>query len=99
MLTAGTHRIYRFGPYQLDSEGQRLLRGADPVHLTTRHLQLLRLLVSHAGHVVAKEALIEGVWGNVAVTDNSLERAVSDIRKTLGPQPDGRTYVDNAKGR
>jgi len=89
--------VYRFGPYQLDSAGQRLLRGADPVPLVGRHLRILHVLVSHAGHLVAKEALIEAAWADVAVTDNSLERAVSDIRKTLGVQPDGTSYVKNVK--
>jgi DNA-binding winged helix-turn-helix (wHTH) protein len=88
---------YRFGPYQLDSDGQRLLRGADPVPLVGRHLRILHVLVSNAGRVVPKEALIEAVWADVAVTDNSLERAVSDIRKALGVQPDGTSYVKNVK--
>src|SRR4030095_9620631 len=30
-------------------------------------------------------------------TDNSLERAVSDIRKTLGVQPDGTSYIKKVK--
>ena len=89
--------VYRFGPYQLDSAGQRLLHGADPVPLLGRHLRILHVLVSHAGRIVPKEALIETVWADVAVTDNSLERAVSDIRKTLGVQPDGTSYVKNVK--
>ena len=90
--------VYRFGPYQLDSAGQRLLRGADPVPLHRRHLRILHVLVSHAGDVVAKEALIGAAWAHVAVTDNSLERAVSDIRKTLGVQPDGTSYIKKVKG-
>jgi DNA-binding winged helix-turn-helix (wHTH) protein len=89
--------VYRFGPYQLDAAGQRLLRGGDPVPLHSRHLRILHVLVSHAGDVVAKEALIDAAWAHVPVTDKSLERAVSEIRKTLGLQPDGTSYVKRVK--
>jgi DNA-binding response OmpR family regulator len=81
----GSHYVYRFGSFQLDSAGPRLLRGPDPVSLPGRQLRILLVLVTHAGAIVPKEALIQAVWSDVAVTDNSLETAVSGIRKTVEP--------------
>ncbi|HEU5257323.1 MAG TPA: hypothetical protein VFU28_15120 [Vicinamibacterales bacterium] len=49
--------VFRFGPCQLDSAGQRLLRGADPVSLLGRHRRILLVFVSNAGHIVPEEAL------------------------------------------
>ena len=36
------------------------------------------------GSEVSKDALIEAAWGDVAVTDNSLEQAISRLRRVLG---------------
>jgi tetratricopeptide (TPR) repeat protein len=52
--------------------------------LSDRHLEVLLQLVMQAGSIVTKDALIDAAWGDVAVTDNSLEQAVSLLRRTLG---------------
>jgi len=75
--------VYRFGPLELDPS-TRLLAGADgPVALTARQFDLLHLLVARAGQVLSKDALIEAAWAGVAVTDNSVEQAISTLRRVL----------------
>ena len=67
---------YAFGPFLFDPRRRRLMRGAEPVALLDRHVDILRLLVSKAGEIVPKDVLIEAAWKDVAVTDNS-PKAVS----------------------
>jgi tetratricopeptide (TPR) repeat protein len=57
--------------------------------------------VSHAGHIVTKDALIEAAWQGVAVTDNSLEQVISSLRRTLGDaSPAGATaYIETLARR
>jgi DNA-binding winged helix-turn-helix (wHTH) protein len=76
--------LYAFGPFHLDSESRRLMRDDDVVPLSDRHLEVLLQLVARAGDIVTKDALIDAAWGDVAVTDNSLEQAISGLRRTLG---------------
>ncbi len=90
----GGSDVYRFGPFELDSAHRRLLRGREPVALPDRHADVLLLLASNAGHVVTKEALFASVWRDVAVTDNTIERAIWNLRKTLGTQADGAPYIE-----
>lgn len=75
---------YSFGPFQLDSESRRLTRDTDVVPLSDRHVEVLVQLVEHPGAILAKNALIDAAWGDVAVTDNSLEQAISGLRRILG---------------
>jgi DNA-binding winged helix-turn-helix (wHTH) protein len=75
--------IFEFGPFQLDPERRRLRKGQEAVSLPDRHLDILAHLVAHAGTVLSKDALIEAAWPDVAVTDNSLEQAISSLRRTL----------------
>lgn len=75
------------------------MRGAEPVALLDRHVDILRLLVSKAGEIVPKDVLIEAAWKDVAVTDNSLEQVMSSLRRRLGPSPDGPPYIETLARR
>jgi DNA-binding winged helix-turn-helix (wHTH) protein/Tfp pilus assembly protein PilF len=91
--------IYRFGPFELDSTRRRLIRDGEPVLLSDRHVEILLLLAANAPHVISKDELIEAAWKDVAVADNSIEQAISGLRKTLGTQPDGGPYIETLARR
>jgi DNA-binding winged helix-turn-helix (wHTH) protein len=91
--------VYCFGPFQLDSTRRRLLRGTDPVLLPDRHLEILLQLTANAGRTLSKDELIEAAWKDVAVADNSIEQAISSLRKALGTQPDGAPYIETLARR
>jgi DNA-binding winged helix-turn-helix (wHTH) protein len=90
--------LHVFGPYQLDATTRRLLRDGEPVALSSRQFDILLLLVTHAGQLLSKDALIEAAWPGVAVTDNSLEQAISALRRTLGTDH-GEGYIETAARR
>jgi DNA-binding winged helix-turn-helix (wHTH) protein len=91
--------VYAFGPFELDPQARRLVREGTPVALADRHLDVLHHLVAHAGSVVAKDTLVEAAWREVAVTDNSLEQAVSAIRRAIGADANGSSYIDTVPRR
>lgn len=70
---------FRFDPVKADLRAQ----DGSPVALRSQSLEVLRVLARHAGDVVAKEDLMASVWGDVAVTDDSLVQCISDIRRAL----------------
>ena len=85
--------LYSFGPFQLDAGARRLTHDGSELSVPARHLDVLALLVARAGTVVSKDALVEAAWRDVAVTDNSLEQAVSVLRRALGSAPGGEPYI------
>ena len=85
---------YSFGSFELDARHTRLTRDGASVAISERHLRVLLHLVSQAGTIVSKDALVAAAWGDVAVTDNSLEQAISSIRRTLGLDENGATPVE-----
>jgi DNA-binding winged helix-turn-helix (wHTH) protein len=91
--------IYRFGPFQLDSGRRRLLRGSEPVLLPDRHLEILLQLAANAGRTISKDDLIAAAWQDVAVADNSIEQAISSLRKALGSRADGSPYIETLSRR
>jgi DNA-binding winged helix-turn-helix (wHTH) protein len=85
--------VYSFGPFELDSAARQLTRSGAPVALADRHLAVLLDLVAHSGVVRSKNALVEAGWHDVAVTDNSLEQAISSLRRVLGTAADGQPFI------
>jgi DNA-binding winged helix-turn-helix (wHTH) protein/Flp pilus assembly protein TadD len=84
---------YSFGDIVVDSDARRLTRGGELLPVPDRHFGVLLELLARRGSIVSKDALIEAVWRDVAVTDNSLEQAVSALRRVLGAGPDGQPYI------
>ncbi|WFP74970.1 winged helix-turn-helix domain-containing protein [Mesorhizobium sp. WSM4906] len=73
----------QLGDCQLDLERGLLLRDGATVPLRSKAFSLLSYLARNDGKVVTKSDLISAVWGNIAVTEDSLTQAVRDIRKAL----------------
>jgi Tol biopolymer transport system component/DNA-binding winged helix-turn-helix (wHTH) protein len=84
---------YQFGEYVLDVQRHTLNRGGREIHLGERAYGVLKLLVENAGRVVTRQELIDAVWQDVVVSDDSLARAVSDLRTALGDDASHARYI------
>ena len=85
-------RFYSFGEYRLDTHNQRLLLDGKTLTLTLKEFELLFALVENAGDVVSKDELLDAVWKDVSVAEETLTRNISWLRKKLG---DGSGNVNN----
>jgi adenylate cyclase len=74
---------YSFLDFTLDLHAERLVRGTTEVRLRLKSFQVLRVLVEHHGRLVTREEIMQSVWGDIAVTDESITKCVTDIRKAL----------------
>ena len=90
---------YRFGPYTLDPAAYRLLRDAEVVQLSPKIIDLLLYLVARQPALVSKEDLFKALWPDVAVTDNALTQAVSELRQALGDDPSKPAYIQTVARR
>ncbi len=77
---------YRFGTaefnqgrFELTVEGQRVI-------IEKRPLQLLSVLLSHAGEVVTKDELLDSVWQQKETGEGALTNAISRLRSGLGKE-------------
>ena len=88
-----------FASFELDPSRRRLLASGEPVVIPERQLDVLGLLVARAGQIVSKDDLIRAGWQDVAVGDNSLEQAISSLRRRLGTDVDGTTLIETVPRR
>ncbi|RUX44828.1 CadC-family transcriptional regulator, partial [Mesorhizobium sp. M4A.F.Ca.ET.050.02.1.1] len=80
---------FEFSGHRLDLHRGRLQRGGHDVDLRAKSLSLLVYLLENAGRVIGKDELVNAVWPNIAVSDDSLTQCMKDIRKALGAEADG----------
>lgn len=90
---------YRFGPFLLDGASYRLLRDGEVVALSPKIIDLLLYLVARPSALVTKEELFKALWPDVAVTDNALTQAVSELRQALGDEPSTPRYIQTVARR
>ena len=75
----------RWPGFVLDlARGELLDASGRPTELRAQALKVLLALGERAGQVVAKGELMQRVWGDVVVTEDSLVQAVGDIRRVIG---------------
>ena len=79
-------RSLRFQSFTLDLQRLCLRGSAGEVDLRPKSFEVLRYLAEHAGRVVPKEEVIKAVWPDVTVTDESLTRCISEVRRAIGDE-------------
>jgi len=77
--------VYRLGGYTLDlARGVLLDPRRGETGLRPKTAEVLRHLAERAGQVVPREELMQAVWPDVVVTDDSITQCVTEIRRALG---------------
>lgn len=94
MLSAQTNVVYEFGPFRLEPREHRLVREDRHIPLTGKAFQTLRVLVEHHGTLVFKQDLMSAVWPGTVVEENNLDRHISTLRKALGEQANGESFIE-----
>jgi len=84
---------YQFGPFQLDTNEHRLVRNGTEILLRLNAFETLCLLVENAGRLLKKEELLRQLWPDAIVEENNLNKSVSLLRKALGDDANGQSYI------
>ena len=92
---------YRFGEFELDLEAFQLRLRGGPVKLERRPLDLLVMLVSQHGRLVAREDIISALWpGNVIIDfESGLNTLVRKVRSALGDSSEHTQFIETVPGR
>ncbi len=82
--------------WQVDPASNQLLctKTGEQRSLEPRLMHLLCLLAATPGSVKTREALISALWPRVIVNENSLTRAISELRKKLEDRASGKRLID-----
>jgi DNA-binding winged helix-turn-helix (wHTH) protein/tetratricopeptide (TPR) repeat protein len=94
-----SERPLRFGAYELDPAGGRLLRDGCELSVRPKVWAALLLLVGSGGRVVPRAELFDVLWPETAVSDAALTSVLRDLRRLLGRDARGEPYFETLRGR
>lgn len=90
--------VLRFAGFEIDRQRADLRRpDGEAVRLRPKPFTMLSFLATNAGRMVGKQELMDAVWPNVVVSEDSLFQCVREIRAAIGD--DRRQILKVVSGR
>lgn len=90
--------VLSVGDLVLDRGARTVLKGGEPVQLTTVEFDLLALLLSSAGKVVSRDEMAQSVLGReLDPSDRSVDMHISKLRRKLDEGADGQERIKTVR--
>ncbi|MGB8062983.1 MAG: winged helix-turn-helix domain-containing protein [Candidatus Sulfotelmatobacter sp.] len=99
--TAPLSHTLRFDGFELDTRAGQLRKRGVKLRLRGQPLQVLAILVEHAGEVVTREELQTQIWpvDTFVDFDHGLHNAIGRIREVLGDSAETPRYIETLPRR
>src|SRR6266566_3974242 len=81
-----SYQTRSFDGFTLDLSRGCLLRGTQEIKLPPKPYDALKYLVENPGRLISKAELIQTLWPDTAVTDDSLVQCLREVRRALGDE-------------
>ena len=89
----------RLGPLDIDIAGRTVMRDGRDIPLTRTEFDLLVDLARHAGHVLARDTLLDRIWGYDYLGDSRLvDVAVGRLRARIEADPAAPELIVTVRG-
>src|SRR6201998_1077485 len=85
--------IFRFADVELDESNFSVTKADKVLPLEPKVFKVLQFLLHHPGRVVTKDELLDAVWSDTSVSESSLTRSVTTLRRLLGDDIHEPRYI------
>jgi DNA-binding response OmpR family regulator len=89
---------YTFGDVSVDFKSYEVTKAGKGLHLTPLEFGLLKLLIEHRGEVLTRDSILDEAWGDVIVTDRTINTHVAHLRKKIEKDPANPEYIVGVRG-
>src|SRR5450631_199329 len=91
----------RFDAFELELNSGELHKSGQRVVLQDQPLQILRMLIEHAGAITTREEIQQQLWPNDTVVefDHSINAAIKKLRVALEDSADNPKYIETIARR
>ena len=90
----GEGEVLTCGDLEIDSAAREVRKGGQPVELTYKEFELLRLLCAHRGMVLTRDEILQAVWDyDFAGETRTVDMHVKTLRQKLG-----EGYIQTVRG-
>lgn len=86
--------VFRFADLEVHEREFLLVRAGEASPVEPKAFRVLLLLLRNPGKLLTKEELLNAVWGDTAVSENSLARAIALLRRLLRDEARDPHYIE-----
>ena|GEM_PF-3595130 len=90
---------FEFNAFAVDLDQRTLYRLGEPVQLPSRAFDTLVYLIENRDRCIRKDELVDAIWHDVVVTDDSLIHAISVLRRALGDERHQPKFIQTVPRR
>ena len=76
--------VFHFADVEVKEREFRVIKAGEVLPVEPKAFRVLLFLLRNPQKLITKEELLNAVWGDVAVSENSLARAITLLRRQLG---------------
>lgn len=88
-----------FGPLTIDMKTREVQLSGEPVELTYKEFELLKMLVQNADRVLPREELLQSVWGYDYIGETrTLDMHIGTLRGKLGDTASDSQFIRTVRG-
>ncbi|HWE84955.1 MAG TPA: winged helix-turn-helix domain-containing protein [Terracidiphilus sp.] len=91
---AGKPFVFRFGDVEVREREFSLVKAGEVLPVEPKAFRVLLHLLRNPQKLIPKEELLNAVWGETAVSENSLARSIALLRKLLGDEARDPRYIE-----
>ena len=96
---APSEALLEAGEVRMDLDTHEATLAGEPLELTVKEFDLLRVLLEHAGKLVKRNDLVHEVWDPAWFgSTKTLDVHISALRKKLGDDPAAPRYIHTVRG-
>lgn len=93
-VTGNKSIVFKFADVEVREREFRLVKGGNVLPVEPKTFRVLLFLLRNPQKLIAKEELLNAVWGDAAVTDSSLTRTIAQLRRLLGDEIRSPRYIE-----
>jgi Tol biopolymer transport system component/DNA-binding winged helix-turn-helix (wHTH) protein len=86
--------VFRFADMEVREREFSLLKAGEVLPVEPKAFRVLLTLLRNPQKLIAKEELLNAVWGDAAVTENSLARSIALLRRLLGDETRNPRFIE-----
>src|ERR1039458_9175784 len=86
--------IFRFADVEVREREFSIFKAGEAVPVEPKAFRVLLFLLHNPQKLITKEELLDAVWGETAVSENSLARSIALLRHVLGDDVHQPRYIE-----
>ena len=90
---------FRIGEFEVFPRQSRISGSGSSVRVQPKIVDVLLCLAEADGEVQSRQQLHDQVWGDVVVTDDALNRCISELRRVFGDKRGAVQYIETVPKR